>query len=150
MLTRDTCRSVDFTAWRVCPYTHTYTSTFSKESRLHTCSIRVPGATRTHGGRSESGRGEACYTRVCTSLARREPLSGQRVHIRAFIYGYIWPGGWVTAWLHWVAREVARNWEKLIVLRQMAGDWVFRDEFHFDHRNRVITIYLATIIKDFR
>lgn len=79
MLTRDTCRSVDFTAWRVCPHTHTYiyihTYTFARFRRTSGISssyvlvvrVRVPGAARTHGGGREAVVA-ACYTRVCTSV----------------------------------------------------------------------------------
>lgn len=52
MLTRDTCRSVDFTAWRVCPHTHTHTHIYVFEgiSSSYTCSIREQHEERMEGG----------------------------------------------------------------------------------------------------
>lgn len=129
MLTRDTCRSVDFTAWRVCPHTHIYIYTHIRslvfegraESRLHTCSWYEYGFREQHERTGAVGkRSWPRVTRVCARrFARREPLSGQLVHTRVYIW--LHTAGWMTAWLHWVAV----NWEKLIVLRQMTDDRSF-------------------------
>lgn len=85
MLTRDTCRSVDFTAWRVCPHTHVYTHiyiythiyvrSFSKGER-NLVFIRARGTSTGSGsssnarGRSESGRGRVLH--ACVHVASRD------------------------------------------------------------------------------
>lgn len=111
MLTRDTCRSVDFTAWRVCPHTHVYIYThihirsFSKDER-NLVFIRARGTSTGSGsstnarGRSGSGRGRVLH--ACVHVGSRDVSRFRAsLYIRAFIYGYIRPGGWLRDCIGW-------------------------------------------------
>lgn len=95
MLTRDTCRSVDFTAWRVCPYTHTHTHIYvfegiSSSYVLDTGSGSNTNARGAVGKRSWRGVLHACVHVVgATWAAFRPACTYTRVYIRLHMAGWV-------------------------------------------------------------
>lgn len=139
MLTRDTCRSVDFTAWRVCPYTHTHTHLRFRRNLVF---IRARYGFREQHERTGGGR-KAVVARRVTRVCARRWRDVSRFQASVYIYARLYTvtygrvGGWLRDCIGWLERwrEIERSWS-------CWGRWQVIGSFNFG-MNFILIIEIA-------